>query len=725
MRTPQKHTNLSGLLLSAKTIATGAASFILCFLASALPASAESKYSYSLYGTPGLIDMPTAQSAKDAELSVTVSRFEGQARTTLNFQVTPRLSASFRYATIDNYTPTGESISDRSFDFRYRLLDEGRYRPAVAIGLRDFMGTGPYSGEYVVATKTIGDRLSVTGGLGWGRLGSYNGFSNPLAVFGDSFDTRSGFSTLGGEPNYKSWFRGDAALFAGVSWAAGDRLAFKAEYSSDGYAHESTVGLVSDRLTHRTPLNFGVNYQIRPNMNLSASYLYGSVLAVGLNVTLNPRHKSMGSGLDPTPIPVKSRPARHISPKDWGTGWVGDSQREDAIRTTLTKILAAEGIDLIALELTGNTARVQIHNKRYDATPQAIGRTARVLTQILPASVEVFRIEPVIKGMTPNSVTLRRTGIESLEHTSDGGQITYSRAEIDTVLPSNRMEPQTGLYPDLSWGLSPFSERIFSDPGSPLRAHLGVELSGRYEISPSLSISGVIQQPLIGDLGTDSVSDSVIQHVRSDENIYANADGPLIKRLTLDHYFRPTSNLYGRISAGYLERMYGGISGELLWKPVDSRFGLGLEMNYAKQRDFDQQFGFQDYSVTTGHVSAYYEFGNGFHGQVDVGKYLAGDLGVTVALDREFKNGWKVGAFATLTDVPFSDFGKGSFDKGIRFTIPLSWSSGRPTQRVTNTVIRPSTRDGGARLGIEGRLYDLVRGFHDTGLKNRWGRFWR
>ena len=31
---------------------------------------------------------------------------------------------------------------------------------------------GAYSSEYVVATKTFGDRLRVTGGLGWGRLGS-------------------------------------------------------------------------------------------------------------------------------------------------------------------------------------------------------------------------------------------------------------------------------------------------------------------------------------------------------------------------------------------------------------------------------------------------------------------------------------------------------------------------------------------------------------------------
>ncbi len=165
----------------------------------ALPSYAQSSgYSYSLYGTPGLIDMPTAQSAEDGELAQTISTFDGQARATLTFQLTPRLSASFRYATLDNYLPIGERTWDRSFDFRYRLIDEGRYRPAVAIGLQDFMGTGLFSAEYIVATKSIGDRLAVTGGIGWGRLGSYNGFSNPLGRLNSGFYTRPGFSGLGG-----------------------------------------------------------------------------------------------------------------------------------------------------------------------------------------------------------------------------------------------------------------------------------------------------------------------------------------------------------------------------------------------------------------------------------------------------------------------------------------------------------------------------------------------
>jgi hypothetical protein len=103
--------------------------------------------------------------------------------------------------------------------------------------------------------------------------------------------------------------------------------------------------------------------------------------------------------------------------------------------------------------------------------------------------------------------------------------------------------------------------------------------------------------------------------------------------------------------------MYAGASAELLWKPVDSRLALGVEVNYAQQRDFDQLFGLRDYNIVTGHVSAYYDFGKGYHGQLDVGRYLAGDVGATLSIDREFANGWRLGAFATLTDVTSEDFG--------------------------------------------------------------------
>ena len=181
------------------------------------------------------------------------------------------------------------------------------------------------------------------------------------------------------------------------------------------------------------------------------------------------------------------------------------------------------------------------------------------------------------------------------------------------------------------------------------------------------------------------------------------------------------------MTVGYLERMFGGVSAEVLYKPVNQRWSLGAEVNYVAQRDTDGGFGFgdYDYSVATGHVSGYYDFGNGFEAQLDVGRYLAGDVGGTFTLMRHFENGWKIGAFATITNVSAEDFGEGSFDKGIRMEIPLTYFTGQPTRTVRTVVLRPLGRDGGARLAVNDRLRETLRSYDEAGLDAQWGRFWK
>ena len=231
---------------------------------------------------------------------------------------------------------------------------------------------------------------------------------------------------------------------------------------------------------------------------------------------------------------------------------------------------------------------------------------------------------------------------------------------------------------------------------------------------------------VVGNLdNSNRLSDSVLPRVRTDGVLYDKQGDPALEHLTATYFFRPADDIYGRVTGGYLERMFGGVSGELLWRPANSRLALGAELNYVKQRDYDLQLGFRDYSVVTGHVSAYYQMNNGFHAQLDVGRYLAGDIGATLSIDREFKNGWKIGAFATLTDVSAEDFGEGSFDKGIKLDIPVSWFLGTPNTYRLGTVLRPITRDGGARLNVGGRLYERVRQYQRPTLENQWGRVWQ
>lgn len=693
----------------------------MLLLVGGFPLGAE-PLSYNLYGNPGLIDMPAARSAPDAELATTVGYFGGTTRTTFTFQITPRLSGAFRYSRIQDYiVGTGGSTYDRSFDLRYRFVDEGQYRPAVAIGLRDFLGTGLYSSEYLVATKNLTPRLAFTGGIGWGRLGSYKGFSNPLGALDSRFETRTGSrAATGGQIESTKWFRGDAALFAGVSWAATDRLTLKAEYSSDAYNIETTGG--RDLFERRSPFNFALDYQVRDGVQAQAYYMYGSELGASISLVLNPKQPSVNGTAAPAPLPIRVRqPAEVVD-----LSWTAQPESLKTLRARVAEMLAAENLALETMKITGRTVTLRLRNNRTLIAPEAIGRTARILSQVMPASVERFTIIPVVGGLPASAIALNRSDLERLEHEPDNAWKSYVRTEIVDAADSEPGVYSDDLYPKFRWNLGPYVSPSYFDPDGPVRADVGVELNAFYDLQPGLTLSGTLRHRLAGNV-SDSfrTSNSRIQPVRTDAVLYAREGDTTLQHLTLNYQFRPGTNLYGRVTAGYFEEMYGGISGEILWKPVDSRLGLGAEVNYVKQRDYDQLFGFRDYQTATGHLSAYYDFGNGFHGQLDVGRYLAKDWGSTISLSREFSNGWKIGAFATFTDVSFEDFGEGSFDKGLTFTIPASHFLGQPSPTTTGTTIRSITRDGGARLNVRNRLYDSVRQYHTPELRDNWGRFWR
>jgi len=94
------------------------------------PQAQAQDLSYNLYGVPGLIEMPTARAALDGEIGASITGFRVQQRGNFTFQLLPRLSGTFRYASITN-RGSREDTFDRSFDLRYQIFEETDWRPAV------------------------------------------------------------------------------------------------------------------------------------------------------------------------------------------------------------------------------------------------------------------------------------------------------------------------------------------------------------------------------------------------------------------------------------------------------------------------------------------------------------------------------------------------------------------------------------------------------------------
>lgn len=167
--------------------------------------------------------------------------------------------------------------------------------------------------------------------------------------------------------------------------------------------------------------------------------------------------------------------------------------------------------------------------------------------------------------------------------------------------------------------------------------------------------------------------------------------------------------------------MFAGVDGEVLYRPYDRPWAVGLDLNHVVQRGYHELFGFLPYQVTTGHLSFYDKlpFYN-LEAAVHIGRYLAGDKGATFELSREFAGGIRAGIFFTRTNVSAAQFGEGSFDKGFMISIPIQMFFGEPTQTTTNYVYRPLTRDGGQMLDIAKPLYPETNGYDPATLSRMW-----
>ncbi len=679
---------------------------------------------FNTFGLPGAIDTPSAESLPDGTLMFTTFVMDRTWRGSLTFQALPRVSVTFRYSEVDDLdwrSTFGTGLRDRSLDVHFRLLDEGRHTPALAIGLRDFLGTGSYSSEYIVASKTVTPNLRASVGLGWGELATHGGFSNPLGVLSGRFrDRPGGFTGLGGQVEGQRFFRGDAALFGSVEYDLSPDLTLLAEYSSFAYRSE---GLGQ---TRNSPFNVGFRYRLSDTTTLSGAIMQGQQAALTANFALNPRVPPAQGVRVTAPAPVLLRP-RPEGQTTWPVDWTGQrTAYETALTESWAPVFVEEGMRLGSVDLEDRRAILRVENLRHEILTRAIGRTARISTYGLPPSIDEIVVIATANGLDGTAVVLDRAALEAYEFALDGPERILAQTRFEDALTyvggSQYWQPLWPDRPAFGWSLGPYLDLSYFDPSSLVRADAGVKLGLSYRFAENLSVNLDATQRVVGNIAKGSIGPASpgYPRVRTNSLLYSSSS-PVIQRATLDYTFRPAPDYYGRLSFGWLERMYAGASAELLWAPADSPLALGVEVNALRQRDPESRLGVNDLRITSWHASGYYSFGDGFHAQLDLGRYLAGDLGGTLTLEREFANGIRVGAFATLTDMPFEVFGEGSFDKGITVTIPMATLLGTPTRATNTTAINSITRDGGARVNIANRLYPNIRDVRANALRRTWG----
>ena len=385
----------------------------------------------------------------------------------------------------------------------------------------------------------------------------------------------------------------------------------------------------------------------------------------------------------------------------------------DTLVERLRRVFAYQGLSLEAFKLNGTEAIVYLNNVSYQRVGRALGRAARALTELLPPKIDMLTIIETNGTVMGAKFAIPRTALERAEVTG---------ATVDEILNDTAASPASPTIVahadykrDRVFNLHPLLAPAFRpslfDPDNPFRYQFLIRAGGSVELMRGISIDAVYDINLYNDFNQiKRVSDSQLPHVRSDFKYYLQQGSTGIESLQLNliHQFAPAWTT--RLSAGYLEQMFGGVAGEVLYAPFRQRWAIGLDVAAVKQRDYDELFGFRRYSTVTGHLELYYQ--TPFH-DIDLhflyGRYLARDWGTTVEVSRRFDNGAEVSAYATFTNVPFAKFGEGSFDKGIKITIPFDFYSLYSTRQSTTVELKPLTRDGGAILNDYPKLYPIVR----------------
>ncbi|MFP8967009.1 YjbH domain-containing protein [Pokkaliibacter sp. CJK22405] len=658
----------------------------------------ESPYRYSLndWGTVGLLQTPTARMNPEGQLSFNASFVSPYSRYNIFFQPVPWFEAGFRYTDISGvlYGPRSlsgdQTYKDKAIDAKFRLWQESRFLPELAVGGVDISGTGLFSGEYLVASKRWDD-FDFSLGMGWGYLANRGDLDNPLGQLSDKFNTRER-STTTGDANFGSYFRGNTALFGGVayhpSWAP---VVFKAEYEGNDYQSEPQ----GSNQTQDSPINLGIVYQVNDNIDLHLGWERGNTAMMGITLTANTSKDFAQSKFDPPPQPIQPTP--NPDP-DWQN--VSAELKENA------------GFDVKRISQREHEIIVEGSQTKYRNNAKGEVRAARILSNNAPAEVDSFTFVQREKGLDLRETGLSRTALKDVVNNRQPGQALVNSADMTVIGERNDKTLYQHDLPRFRYGIAPGLTQSLGGPDGFYLYQLRADATAGFTITPGWELDAQASYGLIDNFDKFKyTAPSNLPRVRTYIREYLVNSDLSINNLQLTHFWQWDQNWFGQAYGGILEAMYGGVGGELLYRPIGSNWALGADLDIVRQRDFNRADiqAFRDYQTWTTNLTGYYRLP--FYdslAKVSVGRYLAKDIGATFDLSRRFDSGVQVGAWATLTDASGSETGEGSFDKGIYVTIPFDAFFTNSTTRSGRLQWAPLTRDGGQKVDHRYSLYDLT-----------------
>ncbi len=690
--------------------------------------------SFSNYGSVGLMQLPTARLHPGGTIAFNWIDNEPYQRGSIVAYPFDWFEASYQYTDINNALYSNvpqfsgdQTYKDKSFDAKIRLLKERMLVPQISVGARDLGGTGIFSSEYIVLSKKVGN-FDITGGIGWGILSGGKRINNPFRYFGDNFNERTGAAddSQGGDFNFGSFFSGTPSLFAGAEIFLpnlnGSRI--KIEYDGTDYEDEgfpngrSDFNLAFEGVKRPdSKINVGYVYPLSPGLQLKLSWIKGNTLSFGFSFHANfakenPRVKKD----DPhKPIP-NSKEVKQVTA-------LGDRY----IHLAALRYLNERNLFLQKASVTDDEIEILYTQSKFISYPQATGRIVKVLDEIAPDSINKFKINNFNAGAVMNSIVVDRHSFNLYENKEYATPLKKSSKILRGVQNQEYDFNPEVKRPSVFWNIAPSLRSQIGGPDGFFFGDLGLALHSEVIFTDNITFQAAANIGLINNYEElKLLSDSVLPHVRTDQVLYAkNSSDYNIQRFQINYFKRLGKDVFGKISAGILEPMFGGIGGEILYRPFTKTYAIGAELWEVKQRGYDQMFSFNEYETLTGHVTFYYEEPrSNILFKVKGGRFLAEDSGFNFDISRRFKSGTRIGVFFSQTDISKFEFGEGSFDKGFYFFIPIQYFFSNYSKPLTGFGLRPIQRDGAQSLIHSRHLYGVTDQANQFNIARTWDNFY-
>lgn len=661
---------------------------------------AQHHHTPSVSGLIGLNTVPSARMDKEGTVRLGASYLDPYLHSYLGIQISKPLFINVRRSVeTSNPFKDAEQVTP-SADFKLKLKKENAYTPEIALGIQSALGHRKQSGEFIAASKRY-NNFDITAGIGWGRYGTAGHINNPLKIINNNFASKRDIeSSRNNTPS--NWFRGEkVGFFVGVEYFLPTKgLSLKIDYGADRYAVEK-----AQSETFNAPSPFGIGLSYTPTQWINAGFgLQGkNKITARLNLKAN----------------IKN--------------WQHTPSNQTHNKIKLLQTPPVTNLDKIYIQ--GKTVHAITTIPNNLSTPEHLANLIAHIEDDYSEQINQTKQYAItIKKSKIRGKTLyipRKKYLEQLKTKTHSAEELWNITAIENKLPitskKKQILPRKGIKArqilslTLENHLSVTEERT----GTLYRSSL---ITAARDIPFFNTINGAaLRLNIIGNnKKIDSYSPINIPTVRSDLSGFSS------KRIALENaylgwvYSMP-QQLHFLALGGYLEELHAGIGGEILYRPYKARYAIGADVWHINKRKPNTMInaGITNNSATTAFANFWYNIPKyEVTASLKAGRYIAGDHGAEIALQKQFKNGANLSAKIALTNArELNAFGDDlTTFHSLNLTLPFYNIPYLNASTHVKTKIEPFARNAAQRLKKPIDLYTETTPLGKNHIASHWNK---